>query len=206
MTAQARIKKKGGEHAKTTRAMYSQINWAILGLLLKQPSYVYLMTQQFEDHYGDALPISGSSHVYAVFKQLERRGLIEKVPGARGTMYGTDRRKIIYRVTEGGVQSYREYVFAMAENERRQSRLFALMLATFEHDPAMGLQILDHHERGYLREARRSRDPSVERATASSSSTLADLLLSEERRLTAGAKLPWVEFARTKFRALLAGS
>jgi DNA-binding PadR family transcriptional regulator len=204
MGAQQTIEQTDGESTGVRRAMTSPVNWGVLGLLLRRPSYGYRLIDQFERYYGNVLSASGPSHVYAALNQLVGRGLIEEASTARATGSGTKRqRKVYYQATDKGVQAYHAHMLVVVEKECRRSLLFALQLAVLEHDPTTALEILDHHERAYLREAR---SRSSQRPSSSSSSELAESLLSEESRLVAEGKLPWVEFARAKFRAIEARS
>jgi DNA-binding PadR family transcriptional regulator len=179
------------------RPMTSQVNWALLGLLLERPGYGYELKQRFERAYGLMLSLSSESHIYTALTELQRRGLIEEAPAVARA--GTDRQpKLHYRATTEGRLGYRERMFAQAWEDRRQSRLFVRQLAAFEREPDVALEILDGYERACLQEARRM----PQAAPVAASGELADRLLCEESRLAMQGRLPWVEFARGEFTAL----
>jgi DNA-binding PadR family transcriptional regulator len=184
------------EGASAMRPMTSPINWAMLGLVIERPSYGYELMQRFERDYGEVLPLSNGSYAYAVLDVLEGRGLIEEATSAPVARSGTNRQpKVPYRATAEGRRSYRERMFAQADEDRRQSQLFVRQLAALQREPDVANEILDRFEKACLREARK---PGAEAG-------FADQLLSEESRLAMEGKLLWVEYARSVFSALMIG-
>jgi DNA-binding PadR family transcriptional regulator len=189
------------------KPMTSQVNWAVLGLLIARPGYGYQLRQRFADAYGDELPIRSESHIYAALNALEGRGLIEDVPGADVLVPGTDRQpKTNYRATAKGTQAYREWMLAQVGEDRRRSRLFVRQLAVFAHEPEAALQILERYEQECLSEAARTpmvvADDSRVAARVDGASGLVARLIAEDSRLATEARLPWVEYARETFRGL----
>ena len=180
--------------AAAMKRMTSQVNWALLGLLLGRSGYGYQLVRRFEEAYGDVLALGSESHVYTALNELSRRGLIEEVSGAPAARAGTHRQpKVRYRATAAGAQAYRERMFEQAGADRRQSQLFVRQLAAMEHEPRVALQILERYEQACLAEARRE-PPSSER--------LIDRLLAVESRLAMEGKLPWIEYAHDQFSVL----
>ncbi len=174
--------------------MTSQVNWAVLGLLLARAGYGYQLVKSFEEAYGDVLVLSSESHVYTALNELSRRGLIEEVTGVPAARTGTNRQpKVRYQATAAGADAYRERMFEQAGADRRQSQLFVRQLAAMEHEPQVALQILERYEQACLAEARRS---------PATSERLIDRLLAVESRLAMESRLPWVEYARSQFSAL----
>jgi DNA-binding PadR family transcriptional regulator len=196
--------RKAGESAVAVmKPMTSQVNWALLGLVMEHPGYGYQLMQRFERAYGDVLPLSSESHIYTALNELKRRGLIEEVPETRVMQAGTDRQpKLRYRATVEGTRGYREWMLAQVWKDRRQSRLFVRQLGVFESEPDAALEILEHYEKACLKEAAQTRD----RAPADRPPGLADRLVSEESRMAMEGRLPWVEYARREFGALGGGS
>ncbi len=181
----------------TKKPMTSQVNWALLGLLIERPGYGYQVMQRFERAYGDVLPLGSDSHIYTALNELKSRGFIEETTGVGVVQSGTERQpKQSYQATDEGARRYREWMFAQAWEDRRQSRLFVRQLAAFEREPEVALEILDGYEKACLREA--SQMPPAPGG-------LADRLLAEESRLAMEGRLPWVEYARSEFGALEAG-
>jgi DNA-binding PadR family transcriptional regulator len=192
----------GAAGDRSAVAMRSPVSWGLLGLVIERPSYGYELVQRFERTYGDALELSSASQIYTALDTLARRALIEELP-ADGAASGVVRQpKPHYRATAEGVQSYQEWLIAQVHQERRRSRLFALQLAALP--PQAALAVIERYERACLEEAKRTpipaADPSVDGASG-----LTARLVSEEERLTVGARLSWIEYARREFRALAAG-
>jgi DNA-binding PadR family transcriptional regulator len=192
MSGQGRARSEGV--AAAVKPMTSQVNWALLGLLLARPGYGYQLVKRFEDAYGDVLVLSSESHVYTALNELSRRGLIEEVTEAPAARSGTNRQpKVRYQATPAGADAYRERMFEQAGADRRQSQLFVRQLAAMEHEPEVALQILERYEQACLAEARRK---------PADSDRLIDRLLTEESRLAMESRLPWVEYAQEQFGAL----
>ncbi len=176
--------------------MTSQVNWALLGLLLERAGYGYQLVKRFEEAYGDVLMLSSESHVYTALNELNRRGLIEEVTDAPAARMGTHRQpKVRYRATAAGAQAYRERMFEQAGADRRQSQLFVRQLAAMESEPEVAIEILKRYEQTCLAETRRE-PPSSEK--------LIDRLLAVEARLAMESRLPWIEYAHGQFSALAA--
>ena len=162
--------------------------------MIERPGYGYQLMQRFEQAYGDVLSLSSESHIYTALNELKRRNFIEELTSASPGQSGTGRQpRLRYRATTEGARSYREWMFAQALEDRRQSRLFVRQLAVFEREPSVALEILERYERACLKEA--SRLPGAGEG-------LASRLLSEEGRLAMEGRLPWVEYARAEFSAL----
>lgn len=187
----------GATGAAAKKPMTSQVNWALLGLLMERPGYGYQLIERFERAYGDVLPLGSYSHVYTALDELRSRGFIEELTGAGAGQPGTERQpKRTYKATAEGARRYREWMLAQAWEDRRQSQLSVRQLAAFEREPGVALEILDGYERACLREARHM---------PQTSGGLASRLLAEESRLAMEGRLPWVEYARGEFGALGVG-
>jgi DNA-binding PadR family transcriptional regulator len=180
--------------AAALKRMTSQVNWALLGLLLARAGYGYQLVKRFEEAYGEVLVLSSESHVYTALNELSRRGLIEEVTDSPAARTGTNRQpKVRYQATAAGADAYRERMFEQAGADRRQSQLFVRQLAAMEYEPDVALQILERYEQACLAETCRR---------PASSDRLIDRLLAEESRLAMESRLPWVEYARSQFSAL----
>lgn len=172
--------------------MTSPVNWALLGLLIRQPDYGYRLAQRLERAYGDALAINSESHVYTALDGLARRGLIEEVDIVEP---GTKRQpKLRYRASADASSAYAEWV---RELGRRSSPLFARALSMLEGSPALALAILDGYERECLRRIAGGG------GRASGEGQAADRIVVEEQRVSMDARLPWIEFARGEIEGWL---
>lgn len=186
---------------KATAPMQSAVHWALLGLVIERPSYGYELAHRFEHAYDGMLRLSGISYVYTALDMLQRRGMIEEIAGTRAGRQPKPR----YRATAEGVRSYQDRLTEQMQDDLRRSRLFARQLAVFAHDPEMALEIIERYGQACLEEAAGMSVPSASTDQPPDAiSGLATRLVSEESRLSMEAKLPWVEYARREFKALVA--
>jgi DNA-binding PadR family transcriptional regulator len=183
-------------------AMRSPVYWAVLGLIIERPSYGYELVQRFERTYGELLNLSSPSQIYTALDTLARRALIEELPAASAAQNGVVRQpKPHYRATAAGERDYQERLIAQVGEGSRRSRLFALELAALPAQRA--LAVIDRYEQACLEEARRTPPCEPEDRAGEAIASLAERLAREETRLTMQARLPWIEYARRQFRALL---
>jgi DNA-binding PadR family transcriptional regulator len=179
--------------------MQSQVNWALLGLLIERPSYAYELARRFERTYEGVLTLSSVSHAYTALATLRERALIEELPGTRVGRQP----KPHYRATERGYEDYGQWLVGQVDEGLRRQRLFVLALARFVRDPHAALAILDRYEQACLAAARGAPVKPREEACAGSAPELAARLAAEESRLALGAKLAWVEYVRRELNALV---
>ena len=185
---------------RASGSMQSPVHWALLGLVIERPSYGYELAHRFEHAYAGMLQLSGISYVYTALDTLRYRDMIEEIAGTRTGRQPKPR----YHVTAGGLRSYQERLIAQMREDFRRSRLFARQLAVFAQEPEIALDVIERYGQACLEEASETpvRPPLEEDAPAASG--LASRLVSEERRLSMEAKLPWIDYARQEFRALAA--
>jgi DNA-binding PadR family transcriptional regulator len=194
--------KKTTTVAATQRAMTSQVNWAVLGLVIERPGYGYELAQRFDREYGEVLLVSGS-HIYAALNELQRREFIEEIPGSRTIQSGGRRQpKPRTRATAKGVNSFRERLFSQMREDRRQSWMFLRQLAVFAHVPEVALRIIGQLEQAYADEARTASAGVPDGSGMDVVSGLVARLAAEESRLAMEGKLPWLRYARREFEAL----
>jgi DNA-binding PadR family transcriptional regulator len=181
--------------------MRSLVNWALLGLVIDRPSYAYELAQRFERTYQDALTLSSVSHAYMALGTLKDRGLVQEIAGTRSGRQP----KPHYRATAKGVQEYRDWLVEQICENRQRQRLVVLQLGALTRNPDAALQIIDRFEQTWLQEAGKTPLPSPEDQCADGAAQLIERLVLEESRLTIGAKLSWVEYARQQFKVLTNG-
>jgi DNA-binding PadR family transcriptional regulator len=179
--------------------MHSQVNWALLGLVIERPSYAYELARRFERTYEGVLTLSSVSHAYTALAALRERVLIEELPGTRVGRQP----KPHYRATAKGLQDYGEWLVGQVEEDLRRQRLFVLALATYTRNPRAALEILARYEQACLMEAGRTPIKPREEVCIGDARALAARLLAEESRLALGAKLAWVEYARRELTAIV---
>jgi DNA-binding PadR family transcriptional regulator len=188
----------GAERDAQAGPMHSQVNWALLGLVIERPSYAYELARRFERTYDGVLTLSSVSHVYTALAALRERALVEELPGTR---IGRQP-KPHYRATPRGVEDYGEWLVGQVDEDLRRQRLFVLALATYTRDPRAALEILTRYEQACLAEAARTPIKPREEVCVGDPQALAARLLAEEGRLALGAKLAWVEYARQELHVL----
>ncbi|MBA3807881.1 MAG: PadR family transcriptional regulator [Solirubrobacterales bacterium] len=182
------------------KAMSSQFNWALLGLVISRPSYGFELARRFERDYGDVLNLSGDSHVYAALDRLLNLELIEEVPQP-----GLGRQpKLRYRATELGLRSYVDWLVEQVDEERRLKELWVRQLAVFTTEPATAVELIDRFQQKYLKRA--GEMGRAKGATATSRSDLIDRLVAEEHRISVGGMLSWLGTAHETFEALASGA
>jgi DNA-binding PadR family transcriptional regulator len=180
--------------------MQSAVHWALLGLVIERPSYGYELAQRFEQTYEGMLELSGFSYIYTALDTLRCRGLVEEIPGM-----GSERQpKLGYRATTEGVRNYHQRLIAQMREDFRRSRLFARQLAVLAGQPELALDVIESYGRACLEEAGEAQLPDIESACEDRDSGLAERLVSQERRLAMEARLPWIDYARREFKALVA--
>jgi DNA-binding PadR family transcriptional regulator len=180
--------------------MQSAVHWALLGLVIERPSYGYELAHRFEHAYAGMLQLSGFSYVYTALDTLQCRGMIEEIPGTRTGRQPKPR----YRATAEGVSSYQERLISQMREDFRRSRLFARQLAVFAQEPEIALEVIDRYGRACLEEAGEMPVLTPSGGAKDMVAGLAARLVSEERRLAMGARLPWIDYARREFKALAA--
>lgn len=195
------------DETKGAGAMRSQINWALLGLVIERPSYGYELAARFERVYGDILHVSSNSHIYKALDSLVGRSMIRASPEANPVSSGTDRQpKRHYFATDQGRKRYQKHLVEQMREARRRSQLLARQLAVFESKPQVALEIIDAIEEACLEEAIRApmSPPSLGPST-DFGSALIDRLAAEESRVAMEEELRWIACARREFKALAEG-
>jgi DNA-binding PadR family transcriptional regulator len=174
--------------------MKSPVNWALLGLIIERESYAYELARRFQSTYRDALTLSSTSHIYTALSVLERRSLVEPVPG---TPAGRQP-KPNYRATPRGVESYADWLVGYVREDRRRKVLFVLGLSALASNPDWVAEILDRYEHAWLAQEEFKVDGAADGAGAE----LVIRSLAEEKELTAAAKLSWVRQLREALEEL----
>lgn len=169
--------------------------YAVLGLLLDQPSYGYEVLVRFRRAFDVAQWGISPQGLYASLDRLERDGLIEPVDVA-----GHDARrrqpKTPYRVTPSGADELRRFLETPMSADPSRAELLVRLQCVAPRDTDALLRMLDEHEQACLDEL--ARMPERPRAADAS---LVERLALEERRLGIQARLLWVDHARHELRA-----
>ena len=175
-------------------AMRSPINWALLGLLIRRPSYGYELVQRFERTYGDTLELSSRSQIYTALDSLARRGLIERTQEV-GVEDPLRQPRPHHRATETGIRAYERWLIEQVSEDERRSLLISQHFATLPSEHA--LRLLERCADLCLEAVGRLPAEDNEQASPRPEA-LAERLAGEEERLRAGAVLSWIEYARSE--------
>jgi DNA-binding PadR family transcriptional regulator len=181
---------------RSRAAMRSPINWALLGLLIRRPSYGYELMQRFERAYPGTIELSSRSQIYTALDSLARHGLIEHL-SETPAQDAVRQPKIQYRPTAAGVRAYEEWLIVQVSEDERHSRMLAQHIAAL--GPEHALRVLERCAEVCLQVV--GELPAAEQAqSAARPDALAERLAGEDRRLRAGAVLSWIEYARSELR------
>lgn len=178
--------------------MHSQVNWSLLGLVIKRPSYAYELAKRFERTYEGVLSLSSVSHIYTALASLKDRSLIERIPGT-----GTEaQQKPIYKATAHGIEEYRGWLLGQLGEDRRRQQLFLLQLAALFPHPDLTLGILCDYEQECEEQKTKTHIREKTNETVEANGGLVARLLAEEQGLVLDAKLTWAQSARRELEAL----
>ncbi|MHB8491199.1 MAG: PadR family transcriptional regulator [Solirubrobacteraceae bacterium] len=198
-TNSARMSGTVAKQATRPRRMDSLVQWAVLGLVIEHPSYGYELAKRFERAFGRDVGLSKPSYIYTVLDLLHAHGLIEPLPG---TGKNARQPKPGYRVTEAGLSAYCERLLEHSRERGQRGRLVARGLALLSRHPEAALAVIDRCAESGLDDARAL--PSMHSSPRAEAASLAEQLIAEERRIGARSQIPWLEYARTQFKALSA--
>lgn len=177
-------------------AIRSPLAWALLGLVIENPSHGHELAQRFRRVYGETLALSDVKHIYRLIDTLRSHELIEETaPGPEEKPARNRLPKPHYRASERGVRAYEEWLLVELEEERQRQRLFARQLAMLE--PQAALEVIDRYEEECLTEADEASPAQTAREV------VAERLADQDDQLAMGARLSWIEYARRELQALL---
>jgi DNA-binding PadR family transcriptional regulator len=177
------------------RELTSLLYWVLLGRVIERPSYGLELYQRCQRMYGDVLPMSGPSRVYGGLDSLEKRKLIQKIPGSAVARQPKPR----YRATGDGVRSYQDWLVAQVDEERCRQELWVRQLGLFAHNPAAASQLVQRFEAQHLKGAAEiARLPG---APSDSRAEPIEDLVAERHRLAGGGMLAWLHYAEDRFEA-----
>lgn len=134
-----------GDTTNERRAVSVSVKYAILGLLLKRPSYPYELSVHFKQRVGHAWKVN-RGQIYQTVQRLEQEGLVECVetkPGPHGA-------KRIYGATDQGRKEFERQRNKNNQSSRplRDSLLLQISMATADDaDHLLWLIECREHER-----------------------------------------------------------
>ena len=177
--------------------MHSSVNWALLGLVIERPSYAYELARRFERTYEGAITLSSVSHIYGALARLSELGLIEDQPPGEQASVPLKRR---YRATALGLSEHARWLVGQVAQERARQRVLMVALGALARTPDQALAALDAYEVQCIAEIAAAPAPGADEGPGTT--RLVARLIGEETRLTIGARLRWVQYARAQLLAL----
>jgi DNA-binding PadR family transcriptional regulator len=179
--------------------MTSVVHWTVLSLVIERASYGHELFKRYLRMYGDVLPISEASHIYASLNELERRGYVREVQAPRAILKGVGRQpKSHYQATPAGVRSYIDWLVEQADVERKHQALWVRQLAIFADEPAAALHVLGRARSQYLQGTGIAGDRSP---APGSREALSGELVARHQREAGGGMLSWLKYAIATFEA-----
>jgi DNA-binding PadR family transcriptional regulator len=103
--------------------MVPDTRYAILGLLLREPSHGYELAIRFGELFGPGWEIN-KGQVYGMIQTLEQKGLVERIPGARKA-----RNPQRYRATAQGQTEFEQWIRTSSRRVRPTRDTLYLKLA-----------------------------------------------------------------------------
>lgn len=174
----------------------------MLALLIERPSYVYELSQRFDERFGELLPIATGT-VYKAVDGLLKRGLIERMADEDDD--SRRQPKPHYRATADGARTLRHSLADDMRGDPFQTEMLQRLLSVSVQDARAMLEVVDRYERICL-EQLSTLPPSVAPdGEQRSFVSLRGELVAEERRLALEAQMKWVAYARSRIGAV-AGS
>lgn len=118
------------------------VKFAILGLLVKRPSYPYELSLSFKERVGSAWKLS-RGQVYQTVDRLEKSGLIERI-GSKPNGHGD---RCVYRATKRGSNEFERWLMGSTEKIRpvRDELLLKIAMAKPE-DADHLLRVIERQE------------------------------------------------------------
>lgn len=175
--------------------MTSVVYWVLLGLVIERPSYGLELYHRFQRMYGNVLSVRSESHVYAALNSLEKRELIETIPGTAVARQP----KPHYKATPSGVRDYADWLVDQVAEDRRRQELLVRQLGIFAHDPDAALDLIGRFEEQHLKSA--SQTAHLSGTPSDSRADLIVDLVAERQRLADGAMLSWLHYAEDRIEA-----
>lgn len=171
--------------------MKSNVNAAVLSLVIERPSQGAGVCRRFEMRYRGLLE-SRRQHIYEALGQLVRSGMLERIPldfeeaAEQDPLTGPAG----YRATGRGARAYRSWLcepIALSKLSRQETLI--RLASTSPADRATALALVDRYERVVL---------DLIQQTLLDAGNLMDELVADERTDFAQAELRWIQRTRDK--------
>lgn len=189
--------------------MRSQVNWAVLGLLLERPSYGYELHQRMARRFPAELLDPHRSHVYAALNVMLKAGFIEPIPPDQiaetaEASSASERRqpKVHYRVTAEGGRAFRTWLAEQLRADPAHDELVhRIALAAGARRIGLMHDLLSAYEAMCADEAQMLPMPGVDGLPARSPEVLIRRLMVMARRIALEGQMAWLRYARREIEA-----
>lgn len=192
----------------------STVNWAVLALVIEQPSYGYELGQRFERRFAGVLDPQ-ISQIYAALSSLERAELVEPLPEEEQPLRvagavtlarpaARTHARIHYRATAEGERSFRAWLADQLRADPPHGELLQRLAATAGaglDQVAVMSELIDNYERACVEEASRLPLRTRDHGDASTPEDLIERLVLGARRSLLDARHEWIAYARQEVRA-----
>jgi DNA-binding PadR family transcriptional regulator len=189
--------------------MRSQVNWAVLGMLVERPSYGYELHQRIARRFPAEVLDPQPSHVYAALDVMERSGFIEALPYAddETPARGRPRQpKIHYRVTPDGARALSGWMAEELRSDPGQIEFVRrVALASGMRRAGLMDELVDAYEDACAREAQALPLPGADGLAARSPDVLVQRLTVAARRTALEGQMAWLRYARKEIGAFERG-
>ena len=181
------------------------VQLAVLALLIERRTYVYELSQRFDDRFGELLPVATGT-VYKAVDGLVKRGLVERM-ALDGGDDGIRPPKPPYRATADGARTLRQSLADDMRGDPFQAEMLQRLMSVSVQDARALLDLVDRYERLCLEQIG-ALPPAVVPVGEPRSSfvSLRGELVAEERRLALEAQMKWVAYARRRIGAVNGGA
>lgn len=189
--------------------MRSQVNWAVLGLLLERPSYGYELHQRMARRFPAELLDPHRSHVYAALNVMLKAGFIEPIPPdevaeTAEAASASERRqpKVHYRVTAEGGRAFRTWLAEQLRSDPAHDDLVRrIALAAGMRRVGLIHDLVSIYEDACAGEAQTLPMPGVDGLPARSPEVLVRRLTVAARRMALEGQMAWLRYARREIEA-----
>jgi len=189
--------------------MRSQVNWAVLGLLLERPSYGYELHQRMARRFPAELLDPHRSHVYAALNVMLKAGFIEPISPdeiaetAEASPASEQRQpKVHYRVTAEGGRAFRAWLAKELRSAPAHDELVrSIALAAGARRVGLMHDLVNVYEDTCADEAQMLPMPGVDGLPARSPEVLVRRLTVTARRIALEGQLAWLRYARREIEA-----
>lgn len=211
----ASVEATDGSLVNDSGRIRSTVNWAVLALVIEQPSYGYELGQRFERRFAGVLEPQ-VSQIYAALSSLERAQLVEPLsPRERAAVApavaevqlrpaARQHARVHYRATEEGERAFRTWFADQLRADPPHGELLQRLATTagsgLDQVDVMS-ELIDNYERACVEEASRLPLRTRDSTETTTPEELIERLVLGARRALLDARHEWIAYARREVQA-----